>query len=86
MSVLTDESIHNIQKYLNLSKHFLVEFEACRPLSLGNGQCDAINNNNECEFDGGDCCTFDDEDCLKCYGDYCTCHATGKRMCGGMPM
>ena len=55
-------------------------------MQIGDGLCDGVNNNNKCEFDGGDCCIEDDEECLRCYGDFCNCHLTGNRMCGGMTL
>ncbi|CAM9823855.1 unnamed protein product [Ectocarpus fasciculatus] len=35
------------------------------PNLMSNGECDADNNNEECEYDGGDCCSCDCTD-----GDY----------------
>jgi len=32
----------------------------CRPNWIGDGYCDDTNNNEECEWDGGDCCQGDD--------------------------
>ena len=38
---------------------------------IGNGYCDDENNNDECNFDGGDCClTSPNTD----YCSECTCH------------
>merc|ERR1712088_743102 len=29
---------------------------ACKVDSIGDGECDYVNNNEECQWDGGDCC------------------------------
>lgn len=28
----------------------------CKPNFISDGRCDEVNNNEECGFDGGDCC------------------------------
>ena len=35
---------------------------------IGDGFCDDLNNNKDCEFDGGDCCGFSAKKvfCVKC--------------------
>ncbi len=45
-----------------------------------NGMCDGSNNNEECVYDGGDCC-LDETLCSFCEGDGCVCHATGQFHC-----
>ncbi|CAN0045690.1 unnamed protein product, partial [Scytosiphon promiscuus] len=38
----------------------VAQYDACNNgtvASIGDGQCDAVNNNPSCGFDGGDCCT-----------------------------
>ena len=49
----------------------------CQRDFFRDGYCNGINNNEECEFDGGDCC---DPDALKtesfCSGDDCECRDT----------
>ena len=62
---------------------FYVVVVACEPDWVGDGDCDSVNNNAECEFDGGDCCSGDDQGCLYCYGDWCKCHQTGEHHCTG---
>ena len=39
---------------------------------IGDGFCDDINNNEECHFDGGDCCGKNTKKhfCVECY---CIC-------------
>jgi len=39
---------------------------SCRPEWIGDGECDDINNTEECQWDGGDCCGDD------VATDYCT--------------
>ncbi len=47
-----------------------------------NGVCDAINNVEVCEYDGGDCCLANDMNyCTNCLGDECLCKETGLRHC-----
>jgi len=41
-------------------------YSSCRQSSLSDGDCDSINNNAECGYDGGDCCE------ASCYVDYYT--------------
>ncbi len=47
---------------------------------IGDGECDARNNHEGCEFDGGDCCQLVQK-CYGCYADWCKCHETGSNMC-----
>ena len=35
----------------------------CQSRTLGNGVCDIINNNEDCEYDGGDCSCANPSDC-----------------------
>ena len=42
--------------------------------SIGDGDCDYNNNNEECNWDGGDCCN--DGYCLSCYDPDAECVAT----------
>ena len=46
-------------------------YEGCEsPQNKGDGQCDDNNNNENCEYDGGDCCgSFVD----KSYCTFCQC-------------
>ena len=42
---------------------------ACEQGYIQDGICNDSNNNEECEYDGGDCCdpaSCGDEDCSKC--------------------
>ncbi len=48
----------------------------------GDGYCDGARNIEECEYDGGDCCSGDDTRCSHCTsGDTCLCHETGTESC-----
>ncbi len=55
----------------------------CETSTIGDYVCDSSNNNQYCEFDGGDCCTGDDIWCSNCDGDSCNCHETGESKCIG---
>ncbi len=46
-----------------------------------NEMCESRNNNEECNYDDGDCCLLP-ANCLYCWRDVnCTCHTTGKLNC-----
>ncbi len=49
----------------------------CISSLIGNGECNGKNNIEECNYDGGDCCTGQDEACDTCSGQWCSCHAGG---------
>ena len=42
--------------YVLLNLSFLNDSVAGNQNRIGNGYCDDENNNDECNFDGGDCC------------------------------
>ncbi len=52
-------------------------FLACDADYMLDGICDGENNNEHCNFDGGDCCD-NTEDCGYCNGATCICHETGE--------
>ncbi len=56
--------------------------EACLEFYLGDELCDGINNREECDYDGGDCC-LEAANCDLCTGDSCLCHETGQANCIG---
>ncbi len=60
-----------------------VDVDLCQRNKIGDGMCQAVNNNAKCEFDGGDCCTGEDPSCIFCYGQFCLCHETGEYHCTG---
>ncbi len=49
----------------------------------GDGQCDGINNNAGCDFDGGDCC-LEETNCYNCDGIDCLCNETEQFSCLGI--
>ncbi len=53
----------------------------CSETRIGDGLCDAVNNNIRCVFDGGDCCSGGDGECLNCFGGWCNCHETEENFC-----
>lgn len=40
----------------DLSDGRIWDTEGCDQELFGNGECDGVNNNDECSYDGGDCC------------------------------
>ncbi len=48
--------------------------------AIGDGVCTGNLNNEECGFDGGDCC-LQASNCKDCYGEQCHCHDTGLANC-----
>ena len=44
---------------------------ACEVSKVGDDNCDDINNNEICDYDGGDCCTDTTTNIAKCLGPYC---------------
>ncbi len=57
-----------------------LDLEQCEEGWLGDHQCDASNNIEECSYDGGDCCQ-DETNCVDCEGSTCMCHETGLSHC-----
>ncbi len=51
---------------------------------VGDGICHGENNNELCQFDGGDCCSGQDGVCLYCFQPDCTCHETETDFCPGI--
>ena len=45
-------------KYVQHSVHFLSTGCTNDPILVGDGQCNDVTNNQECHFDGGDCCGY----------------------------
>ncbi len=60
----------------NNSHHF---FPGCEISYIEDGDCDGINNNIDCAYDGGDCCQ--ENICHSCHGVNCKCHISGVDMC-----
>ncbi len=56
----------------------------CKESHVGDGVCDAFNNNARCGFDGGDCCLGEETKCSECQGIWCKCHTTGEQSCDGL--
>ncbi len=52
-------------------------------MGIGDNLCDGYNNEERCDYDGGDCCSGADPYCLQCSGANCICHETGEKMCLG---
>ncbi|CAM9425542.1 unnamed protein product [Ectocarpus sp. 6 AP-2014] len=46
-------------------------FSDCYPEWISDGMCDSSNNNSDCDYDGGDCCSCD------CFDDTYECGAAG---------
>ena len=46
------------------------EYRNCNDSWIGDGWCDSINNNEECQYDGGDCCPGDCESTTYDCGSY----------------
>ncbi len=48
----------------------------CNPEEIGDDICHGSYNNQECAYDGGDCCSGTDEKCEHCVDYACICHET----------
>ena len=57
-------------------KNLVISFSECVPEWYGDKLCDDVNNKEECEFDGGDCCRMCVDDT---YCSECTCVEYGYR-------
>ncbi len=62
---------HCTDTHLGCDNHYMIS----------NGVCDGDNNNDECKFDGGDCCLEPSFCLFTCEGDDCLCHETGSSHC-----
>ena len=60
-------------------KRLLTESADCQIRTIGNGVCDILNNNEDCEYDGGDCSCAKPSDCpdggtkYLCINHVCEC-------------
>ncbi len=78
------------QQWLESSHDAQIDVPCIDELTANN-ECDGVNNNMICGYDGGDCCLLpssrvDDEDlasCANCQGTSCVCHETGSHHCIG---
>ncbi len=52
-------------------------------LKIGDGACNGNNNNEACQYDGGDCCSGADPLCWFCNSTTCICHELGEFLCAG---
>ena len=75
MSLLYSEDFGEYN--LITQRHYNSNNRDCVPNYIGDGWCDNINNNEECEYDGGDCCPGDCQsvlyDCSEYGGDCDDC-------------
>ncbi len=53
----------------------------CEHDLIGDTYCDGNNNNEECGFDGGDCCDGEDHYCQNCFENTCLCLETMVAFC-----
>ncbi len=76
--------IHNdfyIPKFcLSRQFSFLVD---CDFAELGDNICHGLNNYEQCNYDGGDCCSGEDATCNFCSGPWCNCYKTDHHKCAG---
>ena len=56
MTVFTDTSSPELTYSLNASSTYFIISDCNNPSFVGDGYCDDDTNNNDCEFDKGDCC------------------------------
>ena len=56
MIVFTDTSYPELTYSLNASSTYFIISDCNNPSFVGDGYCDDDTNNNDCEFDKGDCC------------------------------
>ena len=58
--------------------HVFPQFKECtKPHWIGDGFCDDLTNNFDCDFDGGDCCG---PKVNQKYCKLCTCHQDWKKL------
>ncbi len=61
-----------------------MNFEGTCPYG-GDGWCHGPNNNEECNYDDGDCCLESANMCGYCEDNYdCLCHETGLLYCNNL--
>ncbi len=63
---------------------FAVSEQQCNMSQSYDGYCNTVNNNEDCGYDGGDCCLTEFySDCLDACDSTCTCHKTIYSPCDG---
>ncbi len=61
--------------------------DCLRPELVGDGMCHPENNNDNCQYDGGDCCLGEMQKCsLECRAGNCFCHNDFNNHCEGIKL
>ncbi len=89
MTTWTQESNFDLRMAAKTYWQYKIFFSAsqCDLKLIDNGICDGDQNNEECAYDGGDCCSGTDRQCYFCHSGPlwpCACHITGVHTCDGI--